>query len=81
MSDYLADFLAAIFTEQGVTNPRQLAEKAAADLRRAKIVDRLAVIRLQILADRETDWRTLKRRYHVSRTFIYKTWGQRSNAA
>lgn len=38
-SDFLTDFLASILKEQGVQNPVQVAEKAAEDLRKSRIVD------------------------------------------
>lgn len=38
-SDFLTDFLASILKEQGVQNPVQVAEKAAEDLRKARIVE------------------------------------------
>lgn len=81
MPDFLATFLASILAEQGVADPQRTAERAAADLRKAKVVDAAAITRLQILADRETDWRVLKRRYHCSRSFIYKVWNSRGSAA
>lgn len=39
MEDFLTDFLAILLHEQGVANPREVAAKAADDLRRAKLVD------------------------------------------
>lgn len=39
MSDFLTDFLAVILHEQGVENPHEVAEKAAADLYKVKVVD------------------------------------------
>lgn len=58
-------------------DPKVLAAERAIN----PIVDESRVKRVQILADRETDWRILARRYHVGRTFIYKTWSERSNSA
>lgn len=42
-----------------------------------RLVDHWAIIRIQILADPETDWRIVKRRYHCSRGFVYKVWNER----
>ena len=38
-ADFLTEFLATILHEQGVENHIQIAQRAAADLRKAKIVD------------------------------------------
>jgi hypothetical protein len=42
-----------------------------------RLVDHWAVVRIQIAADPETDWRVIQRRYHCSRGFVYKVWNER----
>lgn len=37
--DFLTEFLACILQEQGIQNPHLVAARAAADLRKAKLVD------------------------------------------
>ena len=75
MSDFLTSFLATILKCEGCPNHEAVAKKAAEDLRKAKIVDPMAVKRAQILADPCRDWKVIKRRYQAGRTFIYKCWG------
>lgn len=45
--DYLAQFLETTLAGEGVADPRGLAEKAAADLRRARLVDPELIHRLE----------------------------------
>ena len=81
MSDFLVTFLASILEEQGVVDPSGVARKAAADLRKSKMVDPLAIARAQILADPCTDYKIIMRRYHCSQGFVYKVWNSRRSVA
>ncbi len=55
------------------TDPKVLAAVHA--LEKAKVLDRWAVIRGQIQADPCRDYRVIMRRYHVSRGFVFASWG------
>lgn len=79
MSDFLTTFLASILREQECPNPDQVAAKAAADLRKAKIVDRCAVLRAQIQADPCRDYKVIKARYGCTVSFIYRVWNERGS--
>lgn len=48
MADFLTDFLASILQEEGVSNAREVAAKAAADLRKARFVDQGRVESLEL---------------------------------
>ena len=74
MGDFLTDFLASILQEEGVTNAREVAAKAAADLRKARFVDQRALARIQIQADPCRDYKVIMRRYHVPQVFVYRVW-------
>lgn len=81
MGDFLTDFLASILQEQGCPNPGQVAEKAAADLRRARLVDRWALLRAQIQADPCRDYKVIRERYGCPISFIYRVWNERGSGA
>lgn len=81
MSDFLTDFLASILAEEGCPNPREVAAKAAADLRKFKIIRPFAVVRAQIQADPCRDYKVIMRRYHVSRGFVFQCWNSQSQEA
>lgn len=42
----------------------------------AKLVDNRAVLRAQIRADKETDYKVLIRRYHCSPQTVYRAWSE-----
>lgn len=73
-ADFLTAFLASILAEQGVADPVGVASRAAADLRKARLVDPMAEKRAAILADPCRDYRVIMRRYHVSQVFVYRVW-------
>lgn len=81
MSDLLADFLASILQAEGCPNPGQVAAKAAADLRRARLVDQWALLRAQIQADPCRDYKVIKARYGCPVSFIYRVWNERGSGA
>ena len=69
------DLLIEIMLQQGI--PEEQAKRVAGHIMGTGVIDRWAVIRLQILADPETDWRIVKRRYQCSRGLVYKVWNER----
>jgi hypothetical protein len=77
MPDFLTTFLASILHEQGVPDAIRVAEKAAADLRGARLVDADAVKRAAIRADPCRDYRIVARHHHVSPALVYKAWRER----
>lgn len=81
MADFLTDFLASILQEEGVSNAREVAAKAAADLRRVKVIEPFGVVRAQIQADPCRDYKVIMRRYHVSRGFVFQCWNSQSQEA
>jgi len=74
MTDFLTTFLASILHEQGVPNAVQVAEKAGATMRKAKIVDEARLRRAQIRLDPSRDYRAVARKYHVTVSFVYRAW-------
>lgn len=77
MTDFLTTFLASILHEQGVPDPQRAAERAAAELRKVKVVDERAVTRAAIKADPCTDYKIVSRRHHVSQVTVYRVWNSR----
>lgn len=55
-------------------DPRVIA--AAKAIYRAKVVDSRAVLRAQIRADKETDYKVLTIRYHCSPQTVYRAWSE-----
>ena len=74
MNDFLVTFLASMLREQGIPNPGPIAEKAAATLRKAHIVDEDGLKRAQIKADPCRNHAEVKERYCVSVATVYKAW-------
>ena len=77
MPDFLVTFLGSILHEQGVPNPAQVAERAAAALRKVHVVNESSIKRAAIREDPETDSKILARRHQCSRRLIYKAWNEK----
>ena len=78
---YLETLLRTAFEAEGTPDAAERAATAAKNIEKAGLIDRMALVRVQILADRETDHRVIMRRYHVSRGFVYNVWNSRRSAA
>ena len=74
MTDFLTDLLALCFHEQGIANPQELAVKAAATIRRAKLTHERNITLATIQADPCRDYKVVKHRYHVTVNTVYKAW-------
>lgn len=74
MTDFLVTFLASMLREQGIPNPGPIAEKAAATLRKAHIVDEDGLKRAQIKSDPSRDRHDVMERHGVSVATVYKAW-------
>jgi hypothetical protein len=74
---YIETLLRNTFEAQGAPDAAKLAHSAVAALERSGTLNRWAIIRLQILADPETDWKEVTRKHHCSRGFVYKVWNER----
>jgi len=70
-----SDLLMEIMVGQGI--PEEKAQMIAERIMATGVIDRWSVVRLQIMADPETDWKIVKRRYQCSRGLVYKVWNER----
>lgn len=74
MPDFLVTFLASMLREQGVSNPIQVAEKAARDLRHEHVIDERGVKKAAIRADPCRDYKLVARHHHVTVSMVYRAW-------
>ena len=70
-----SDLLMEIMVQQGI--PEEKAQMITERIMAIGVIDRWSVVRLQIMADPETDWKIVKRRYQCSRGLVYKVWNER----